>query len=204
MGMLAKQMRGRQVDLMHRPVPSKDAVVLTAVNDEACGGAVAPSLTAAARAGALERAAGTREWLRGDRTRECGERAATVRHANFPLPIPARCSEGGKRKRKSLPFMVIVAGRRCSHPNEPVAAVAGFDDAAGRSQRGKPLIEGCCTDTAFGPQLPKGKRGSSIGESTGDTLVQRAWRRSCGFRAIRDVEGQGLSGFDEFDPHWLL
>ena len=65
MGLSARQMRSGQVDLaLHRRVPHEDAGVLAPVNDEACGGAVAPSLTAAARAGALERAAGTREWLR--------------------------------------------------------------------------------------------------------------------------------------------
>jgi hypothetical protein len=38
MDMSAKQMRGRQVELiLHRPVPREDAVVLAAVKDKACG-----------------------------------------------------------------------------------------------------------------------------------------------------------------------
>ena len=37
MGMFASQMRGAQVDLMHRPVASKDAAVLAPVKDKAFG-----------------------------------------------------------------------------------------------------------------------------------------------------------------------
>jgi hypothetical protein len=53
---------GGQVDLiLDRPVPHEDAVVLAPVNDKACGGAAAPSLTAAARAGAEFGRAGRRD-----------------------------------------------------------------------------------------------------------------------------------------------
>src|SRR5262249_28346858 len=47
------------------PVPHQHAVVLACVKDKPCGGADAPSLNSAARAGALDRATGTKEWLRG-------------------------------------------------------------------------------------------------------------------------------------------
>jgi hypothetical protein len=53
-----------------RPVPSEDAILLASVNDKPSVGADAPSLTAAARAGARIDAAGAREWLPLGRTRE--------------------------------------------------------------------------------------------------------------------------------------
>lgn len=73
MGLCARQMRGGQVDLMHRPVPPEDAVVLAPFNDEACGGAEAPSLTAAARAGARSERPGRGNGSAGAEPKNVGE-----------------------------------------------------------------------------------------------------------------------------------
>jgi hypothetical protein len=62
-----------------------------------------------------------------------------------------------------------------------------LDDAAGGSERGKPLVEGGSGDAAMEPQLGEGERPTSVGERGGDTLIKRAWHRRCGFTMIDDL-----------------
>ena len=83
---------------------------------------------------------------------------------DFRFPFPHAVENAGSGTGSQWRLIVIEV-EICSCANEAVAAVAGFDDAAGCGQRGKPFIEGSGTDTAFGPQLPVGKRRSSIGKS---------------------------------------
>jgi hypothetical protein len=62
---------GRDDVATSSPLRREDAVVLAPVNDEPCGGANAPSLTFAARAGALVERPGRGNGSVGGRTREC-------------------------------------------------------------------------------------------------------------------------------------
>ena len=83
MGISARQMRGGQIDLiLHRPVLHEDAVVLAPVNDEACGGAGAPSLTAAARAGAFVERPGRGNGSAGANQRMWGEEEVLLRYTS--------------------------------------------------------------------------------------------------------------------------
>ena len=103
MGMSARQMRGGQVDLiLHRPVPHEDAVVLAPVNDEACGGAAAPSLTAAARAGALVERPGRGNGSAGAEPENVGEEEVLLRYTSH-FPFPHVVGNAGSGSWKSAP-----------------------------------------------------------------------------------------------------
>lgn len=127
-------------------------------------GAVAPSCDRRCARRRSCRTAGTRESLRRGRTRECGGVVQSGAAEDFRFPFPHAVENAGSGTGSQWRLTVIDV-EICSSPNEAVAAVAGFDDAAGCGQRRKPFIESSGTDTAFGAQLPEGKRRSSIGKS---------------------------------------
>jgi hypothetical protein len=83
------------------PFCSENAVVLAAVKDKVWAGAVAPSGDrAAARAGAVVSSAGARERAEPENLENKRYSARGGAVANFPLPVPTRCREGGKRNWK--------------------------------------------------------------------------------------------------------
>jgi hypothetical protein len=100
MGMRAKQLRG-MLSRVAPPFCSENAVVLAAVKDKVWAGAVAPSGDrAAARAGAVVSSAGARERAEPENLENKRYSARGGAVANFPLPVPTRCREGGKRNWK--------------------------------------------------------------------------------------------------------
>src|SRR5262244_149829 len=108
-----------------------------------------------------------------------------------------REAEAGSRQR----LIVIVAGISA---NQAVAtAVAGLDDATRRGERSKALIEGGGADAAVRAQLGEGDRGSGGGERRRDALIDRAWHGHRRFAALDELEGEGLSRFNELDLHRL-
>ena len=80
---------------MDRPVPHEDAVVLAPVNDKACGGAAAPSLTAAARAGASVERPGMA--LRGAEPENVRLEEVLLRYTSH-YPFPHVVGNAGMRK----------------------------------------------------------------------------------------------------------
>jgi hypothetical protein len=56
-------------------------------------------------------------------------------------------------------------------PAKPVVAVGGLDDAAGRGQRGRSLIEGRGRTRHSDRNFSEGKRRSGIGKSCRDAFV---------------------------------
>jgi hypothetical protein len=94
---------GGQVDLiLDRPVPHEDAVVLASVNDEACGGAVAPSLTAAARAGASVERPGRGNGSAGAEPENVRLEEVLLRYTSH-YPFPHVVGNAGSGSWKSAP-----------------------------------------------------------------------------------------------------
>ena len=86
-----------------RPVPHEDAVVLASINDKPCGGADAPSLTAAARAGALVERPRRENGSAGAKPEnvvkeEPRHSRVTGNRQTSPFPFPNVVGHGGKRK----------------------------------------------------------------------------------------------------------
>src|SRR5689334_4061589 len=134
-------------------------------------------------------------------------RAATLSRnggADFPLPLPKRCSACGKRKPEvddGARWVICLGSRRSAY--QAIAAVAGFSDAAGSGERGEALIEGCGADATMGPQLGKGHWGSGRGERCRDAFIQRGCRRRWVVIALDELQSESLPRFDERDLHRL-
>src|SRR5262249_43699906 len=101
MGFSPVQLRDRRVDLSFSRLcrPKLPACSLLSMTG-AAGGADAPSLTFAARAGALVERPGRGNALRGGPNQRMWASAVgwRLRTREFPLPLPTRCSACGKRK----------------------------------------------------------------------------------------------------------
>ena len=83
-------------------MPHEDAVVLAPVNDEACGGAAAPSLTAASRAGASVERPGRGNGSAGAEPENVGEKEELFRYIS-DYPFPHVVGNAGSGSWKSAP-----------------------------------------------------------------------------------------------------
>ena len=121
MGFSPVQLRDRRVDLsfprLSRPkLPACSLLSMTG----AAGGADAPSLTFAARAGALVERPGRGNALRGGPNQRVWASAVgwRLRTREFPLPLPTRCSACGKRKPEVDGARWVIVSAAGDHPTK--------------------------------------------------------------------------------------
>ena len=121
MGFSPVQLRDRRVELSFpRPIrPKVPARSLLSMTGPA-GGADAPSLTFAARAGALVERPGRGNALRGGPNQRMWASAVgwRLRTREFPLPLPRRCSACGKRKPEVDGARWVIVSGAGDHPTK--------------------------------------------------------------------------------------
>src|SRR5215470_3951893 len=121
MGFSPVQLRDRRVDLSFPRLsrPKLPACSLLSMTGPA-GGADAPSLTFAARAGALVERPGRGNALRGGPNQRMWASAVgwRLRTREFPLPLPTRCSACGKRKPEVDGARWVIVSGAGDHPTK--------------------------------------------------------------------------------------
>jgi len=78
---------------------------------------------------------------------------------DFPIPVPARCRDGGKRNWELGAWAL---------------AMVGLDDASGVGEGSKALVQGGGADAAAVAQLDEGHGAGDVGKYCGDAVVEGA------------------------------
>src|SRR6516162_338677 len=111
--------------------------------------------------------------------------SGSVQH--FPVRVPAGRRSRGKRRWQVARNRLYSRSPGSPQSTSEAIAIGGFDDAAGGSQRGEPLVEGGSTHAAVRTQLGEEERSMSAGKGGSNALVERMWHWRCGLATIDDL-----------------